>query len=217
MHFDSHFRVFSWCHQSLAFNNSRTMNRMDDNLDAVLMACRRRTCERARIVFLCVKNTQSILERFIPSVFFCPSFWIFPSRCTFNRFKILSKEKIKLSSKQMSSGRFMHELGAERYYRNLKSTFNFAGHSRCSFPLVFSTQSLWGTFEMIQWRMCNGLWPIATCLVAHFARLFVIHEPSTERSVPLKDLERLYFLFFVAMMDSRRSFCICRPIHIRVK
>jgi hypothetical protein len=78
MNFDSHFRVFSRCHQSLALHNGWAMNRMHDYLDAVLMARRRRTRERARIIFLRVENTQSIFQRFIPSFFFCPSFWVFP-------------------------------------------------------------------------------------------------------------------------------------------
>ena len=78
MDFGAHFGVLCRRHQTFAFDDGRAVDRVDDDLDAVLMSSRRRAGKRAGIVLLGVKYAQSIFQRSIPAFLFRPPFWIFP-------------------------------------------------------------------------------------------------------------------------------------------
>ena len=78
MDFGAHFGVLCRRHQTFAFDDGRAVDRVDDDLDAVLMSSRRRAGKRAGIVLLGVKYAQSIFQRSIPAFLFRPPFGIFP-------------------------------------------------------------------------------------------------------------------------------------------
>ncbi len=112
MDFGAHFRVFSRRHQSLPFDDCRAMNRMNDDLDAVLMSGRRRTGKRPRVVFLGVKDAQSILQRSISSFLFRPTFRIFPFFC----FLFFTEIKLSLTVVKFSSRTLFLSLFSEKVW-----------------------------------------------------------------------------------------------------
>lgn len=76
--FSAHLGVLGGRYESLALLDGWAMDRVDDDLDAVLMARRRRAREHSRIVLLSVHDAQPVFKRSITTFFFGPTFWIFP-------------------------------------------------------------------------------------------------------------------------------------------